>query len=93
MPLNVFVAGRASSPGKQTVTGSILKPGTFVRWRFGHEKKNSTTILSLPLIQEGQLSVTGKRMCTKYWLPKNSVDRLTDRARNGLKCQLSISGC
>ena len=26
-----------------------------------------TTILSLPQIQEGQLSVTGKRMCTKYW--------------------------
>ena len=24
----------------------------------------STTILSLPLIQEGQLSVSGKRMCT-----------------------------
>ena len=27
----------------------------------------STAILSLPLIQEGQLSVTGERMCTKYW--------------------------
>ena len=27
----------------------------------------STSILSLPLIQEGQLSITGKRMCTKYW--------------------------
>ena len=25
-------------------------------------------ILSLPLIQEGQLSVTGERMGTKYWL-------------------------
>ena len=55
MPFNVFEAGRASSPGKQTVAGSILKPGTFVRWRFGHEN-NSMTILSLPLIQEGQLS-------------------------------------
>ena len=32
----------------------------------GHEK-NSTNIVSLPLIQEGQLSVTGERMCTKYW--------------------------
>ena len=30
-------------------------------------KKNSTTILSLSLIQEGQLSVTGVRMCTKCW--------------------------
>ena len=34
--------------------------------RFGHEKI-STTILSLPLIQEGQLSITGERMGTKYW--------------------------
>ena len=34
--------------------------------RFGHEKI-STTILSCPLIQEGQLSVTGERMGTKYW--------------------------
>ena len=28
----------------------------------------SMAILSLPLIQVGQLSVTGKRMCTKYRL-------------------------
>ena len=27
----------------------------------------STAILSLPLIQEWKFSVTGKRMCTKYW--------------------------
>ena len=33
---------------------------------FGHEK-NSTTILTLPLIQEGQLSVTGERRGPKYW--------------------------
>ena len=33
--------------------------------RFGHEKKKSMTILSLPLIQEGQLSVPGERMATK----------------------------
>ena len=33
---------------------------------FGHEII-STAILSLPLIQEGQLSVIGERMCTKYW--------------------------
>ena len=35
-------------------------------WRLGHEN-NSTAILPLPLIQEEQLSVTGERMCTKYW--------------------------
>ena len=33
----------------------------------GHEII-STTILSLWLIQVGQLSVTGERMCTKNWL-------------------------
>ena len=27
----------------------------------------------LPLIQEGQLSVTGKSMCTKYWLTDKEV--------------------
>ena len=32
----------------------------------GHEII-STAILSLQLLQEGQLSVTGERMCTKYW--------------------------
>ena len=35
-------------------------------WRLGHENI-STGILPLPLIQEEQLSVTGERMCTKYW--------------------------
>ena len=34
--------------------------------RFGHEKK-STTILSISLFQEGQLSVNGERMGTQYW--------------------------
>ena len=32
----------------------------------GHEII-SMAILSLPLIQEGQLSVTDERMCIKYW--------------------------
>ena len=35
-------------------------------WRLGLEK-NSTAILPLLLIQEEKLSVTGERMCTKYW--------------------------
>ena len=35
-------------------------------WRFDHENI-SMAILPLPLIQEEQLSVTGERMCTKYW--------------------------
>ena len=53
----------ACPPGVWMVTDSILTSGeTFFR---GDEKK-STAILSLPLIQEGLLSVTGERMCTKY---------------------------
>ena len=35
-------------------------------WRFGHEII-STASLPLPLIKEEQLSITGERMCTKYW--------------------------
>ena len=31
------------------------------------ENVMTTAILPLPLIQEEQLSVTGERMCTKYW--------------------------
>ena len=30
----------------------------------------STLILQLPLIQEGMLSVTSERMCTRHWLTK-----------------------
>ena len=37
--------------------------GKILSWRFDHEIF-STVILSLPLIQEGQLSVSGDRMCT-----------------------------
>ena len=46
----------------------------------GHEII-STAILSLPLIQVGQLSVTSKRICTLPLRPKptqESVVRLTD---------------
>ena len=31
-------------------------------------RERKTTIQQQPLIQEGQLSVTGESMCTKYWL-------------------------
>ena len=47
--------------------GRLIEPqsGHILTLRFGHENI-SMTILSLPLIQEGQLSVTGERMGTKY---------------------------
>ena len=49
--------------------------------------KNFYDHLSLPLIQKGQLSVTGERMVKCLGgLPRNSVARLTDSARNDLKC-------
>ena len=53
-------AWHASSPEFDPHVRYILS------WRLGHENI-STAILPLPLIQEKQLSVTGKRMCTKYW--------------------------
>ena len=34
--------------------------------RFNTQSGNTLSFL-LPLIQEGQLSVTGQSMCTKYW--------------------------
>ena len=50
-------------PSMRTVAGSVRTSGkhSFVEISSG---KNPTTILSLPLIQEGQLSVTDDRMCT-----------------------------
>ena len=47
--------------------------GNILSWRFDYEIF-STVILSLPLIQEGQLSVSGERMCTIL------VNRLEDKA-------------
>ena len=44
----------------------------------GHEII-STAILFLLLIQVGQLSVTGERMCTNYWLTCPGTVWLTDR--------------
>ena len=53
-------AWHASGPGFDPHVRHILS------WKLGHEKI-STAILPLPLIQEEQLSVTGERICNKYW--------------------------
>ena len=53
----------ARPPGMRRVADSILMSGTGSWEEIGHDKM-STTIISLPLIPEGQLSVTGERMCT-----------------------------
>ena len=51
------------STGDQEVAGSTpAEVGNILSW-INHEIF-STVILSLPLIQEGQLSVSGERMCT-----------------------------
>ena len=53
----------ARPPGMRPVADSTLTSGTHYWEEISHEKV-STTIISLSLIQEGQLSVTGERMCT-----------------------------
>ena len=53
--------------GDQEVAGSTpTEVGNILSWRLigGDYEIFSTVILSLPLIQEGQFSVSGKRMCT-----------------------------
>ena len=52
----------------QEVVGSICPDcqHTFVEI---HQEIFSMVIFSLPLIQEGQLSVSGKRVCTSTGLP------------------------
>ena len=49
--------------GDQEVTGSIPPPRSATFFH-GDREIFSTVILSLPLIQDWQLSVSGERMCT-----------------------------
>ena len=58
--LDCIVAGPRSAIGRAP-DSQVRGPGFDTR---------SGNILSflLPLFQEGQLSVTGESMCTKYWL-------------------------
>ena len=44
---------------------TFITGGYILSLRFGHEKKY-TTNLALPLLKEGQLSVTGDIMGTEY---------------------------
>ena len=65
------LTGHGSSIGSEFAwhaSGPELDPHVrhILSWRLGHENI-SMAILPLPLIQEEQLSVTGERMCTKYW--------------------------
>ena len=66
-----MLTGRGSSIGSVFAwhaSGPEFDPHVrhILSWRLGHENI-FTAILPLPLIQEEQLSVTGERMCTKFW--------------------------
>ena len=52
--------------GMWMVPGLILQSGKILSWRLS--QNNFLRPIPLLLIQVGQLSVTGKRICTKYWL-------------------------
>ena len=65
LPYRLAQSG-ASLTANQGVAGSSPGPATFFRWDLVM-KNISTAILTLPLIQVGQLSVTVERMGTKYW--------------------------
>ena len=58
-----MVLGKLSVPGRPTIWITVGQEGPGFDTRSGN-------ILSflLPLFQEGQVSVTGESMCTKYWL-------------------------
>ena len=61
------VASLSGTVGRddQEVLVRPLPVGNILSWRFDHEIF-SMVILSHPLIQEGQSSVSGKRICTHY---------------------------
>ena len=64
-----YFAGLGGSVGMRRPTGDQEVAGLTPRWGRQHSFVEidheifSTVILSLPLIQEGQLSVSGERMC------------------------------
>ena len=43
-------------------------PDSYVRGPKLDTRSGHTLLFLLPLIQEGQLAVTGRSICTKYWL-------------------------
>ena len=57
----------ARSTGDREVVSSRLRSGPILSVRL-IMNFFSMVILSLPLIQEGKLSVTCERMCTEYWI-------------------------
>ena len=60
------VQSAARSTGDLEGVSSRLRSGNFLSLRL-IMKSFLPVILTLPLLQEGKLSVTCKRMCTEYW--------------------------
>ena len=54
--------------GNQTRSAVGRAPNSYVRGPGFDTRPGHILSFLLPLIQEGQLSVTGKSMCTEYWL-------------------------
>ena len=94
----------ARPTGNQEVAGfNPRRVGNVLSWRFDKEMF-STVILSLPLIQERQLSVSGQRMCTilvnrledyashvKVWLGKLTVFDMTPLGLLGRKTSIQTN--
>ena len=54
------------SAGPRSAVGTA--PDSYVRGPGFNTRSGHILSFLFPLIQEGQLSVTGESMCTKYWL-------------------------
>ena len=63
--ISVIVIRRVDA-GPRSAIGRT--PDSLVRGPGFDTRSGNILSFLLPLFQEGQLSVTGERMCTKYWL-------------------------
>ena len=54
--------------GKVSIGGRNITNLRFARIGRPPDSSGNILLFLLPLFQEGQLSVTGESMCTKYWL-------------------------
>ena len=59
--------------GPRSAVGRAPAPDSYVRGPGFDTRSGHILLYLLPLIQEGQLSVTGESMCTKYWLTAKEV--------------------
>ena len=64
--MTVHVNGSVTVAGPRSAIGRA--PDSKIRGPGFDTRSGNIPSFLLPLFQEGQLSVTGKSMCTKYWL-------------------------